>query len=131
MALAITHRIPLYDDNLLIEVPRIYQGSKQKGDPDDILQVAGVVGAISAIGTWGTVRGIHPRDWKGTINPEVMIERIQWLDPREKKRPRLTHAEFDTIERPRAVSLEHNMWDAIGIGLHHLGRLAPNRGSDT
>lgn len=103
-----------------IEFPRIYLASKQKGDQNDLMQLARTIGNLEerARAAGATVKLIYPRDWKGTIDPDAMIERIK---------SRLTPAEHVNVTLPTAASLQHNVYDAIGIGLHALGRLAPRK----
>ncbi|NOJ83830.1 hypothetical protein [Myxococcus xanthus] len=63
-------------------------------------------------------RSVYPRDWKGSLDADAFIERIK---------QRIDAAEHLRVELPSYSSLHHNVWDAIGIGLHALGRLAPHR----
>ena len=104
---------------LVIELPRVYPASHQKGDQNDLIQLAGVVGTLGgALSDVASRRSIYPRDWKGSMDADVFIERIK---------QRLGAAEHLRVELPSCSSLHHNIWDAIGIGLHALGRLAPRR----
>lgn len=100
------------------ECPRSYEAGKQKGDQNDIVHLAGFMYAIaSAFGnTETTLTRYYPRDWKGTIDADAMLDRIT---------KRLSAAERACVRS--AGSLTHNITDAIGIGLHALGRLAPKR----
>lgn len=101
-------------DEAILEIPKIYGFAQRKGDLNDLLEIAGVQGAISA---WlgasvPKISGVIPRTWKGTVKKSVMTERI---------RNALTDA-----ERNRILSsgyLDHNTLDAVGIGLWHFGRL--------
>ncbi|WP_237077344.1 hypothetical protein [Myxococcus xanthus] len=104
---------------LVIELPRVYAASHQKGDQNDLIQLAGVVGMLggSLLGI-DSRRSIYPRDWKGSLDADAFIERIK---------QRLNAAEHLRVELPATSALHHNVWDAIGIGLHALGRLAPRR----
>jgi len=105
-------------DRVVVEWPQVYQGSKQKGDPRDLLTLAGVDMAIAAsIPARRNVSRYLPREWKGQVNADVMLERIlARLEPEEMARLEACPA-----------SLRHNMIDAIGIGLKALGRLEPRR----
>lgn len=102
-------------DNLFIEIPQVYTASRSKGDPNDLIQIAGVAGAItSAIySPMSTAYGVKPREWKGCVEKSVTENRV---------RKKLSNAELKTIKFPTAKSLHHNVFDAIGIGLYHLGR---------
>lgn len=103
--------------NLAVEIPRVYQGSKQKGDPNDLLPLAAICCSVATLLPNAKVTGYYPRDWKGTVDPDVMTQRIQG---------RLTGREATNVISV-GRSLDHNIWDAIGIGLHYLGRLGPRR----
>ncbi|TSC23282.1 hypothetical protein [Corallococcus sp. Z5C101001] len=105
--------------HLVIELPRVYAAAHQKGDQNDLIQLAGVVGTLGgALAPVASRRSVYPRDWKGTLDADAFIERIK---------QRLDAGEHLRVELPAARDLHHNVWDAIGIGLHALGRLAPRR----
>lgn len=107
-------------DELVVEWPQIYatriRSGESTGDPNDLLGLAAVDGAVAAH-MWETpVARYLPREWKGQLTKEACHHRIQTrLD--EGEMARLTQASEE------AGSLAHNAWDAVGIGLHHLGRL--------
>ncbi|MCP3060953.1 hypothetical protein LXT21_19390 [Myxococcus sp. K38C18041901] len=104
---------------LIIELPRVYSAAHQKGDQNDLIQLAGVVGMLGGLlPSVASRRSVYPRDWKGTLDADAFIERIK---------QRLDATEHLRVELPATSSLHHNVWDAIGIGLHALGRLAPRR----
>jgi hypothetical protein len=65
-------------------------------------------------------RGFLPREWKGTLDGDVMVERIK---SRVDERP----AERARVQFPQAQDKHHNVWDAIGVGLFVVGRLAPRK----
>lgn len=103
-------------DALAVEWQQIYRG---KSVGADLLPLSGIVSALAALCC--QVRPIPiarylPHEWKGNITPEAMILRI-------KSRVSQDGAKL----YPPRESLAHNMWDAVGIGLHHLGRLQPRR----
>lgn len=98
-------------DVVVIEVPQIYQGAKQKGDPDDLLQVTGVVGAICGRVRADRLVGVRPREWKGQLPKEVCRARIEG---------KLSEVELRRVVPSRHKSLAHNVWDAVGIGLFFL-----------
>lgn len=94
----------------IIEVPQVYQGRAQKGDPNDLITLAVEVGRIGAcfIGGFELIR---PRTWKGTVKKEIMTKRIL---------SKLTPTEMDVLG---VLRQNHNVVDAVGIGLWKLGRL--------
>lgn len=106
---------------LVIEEPQVYQGHKNyKGaDSEDLLQVAKTVGMVIGNGAtqWESVAVVKPAEWKGQVPKTVMQHRIE---------SRLTAREKDTLENMLDVhpkSKQHDIWDAVGIGLWYLKRL--------
>ncbi len=96
---------------LLIEMPRIYPGSaQQKGDLNDLLDLAAVVGYCEAL--FGVGERVFPARWKGQVPKKIMTARII---------SKLTPDELSRIARVGAK--DHNTIDAVGIGLWKLGRL--------
>jgi hypothetical protein len=82
----------------------------------DILEVQGCAGAIAALcsGDPLNVVGYTPEQWKGSVPKDQMCTRILNC---------LSLDEFGAQQDGLPISTEHNMIDAIGIGLHHCGRL--------
>lgn len=111
--------LPFFSVRVVIEMPRVYPVSRQKGDPNDLLQLARVVGRLQEhyLAQGKTVELVEPRTWKGTLAKGAMTERIKG---------RLHAHEMDCVALP-AKHLAHNVWDAVGIGLHALGRLSPRK----
>lgn len=98
--------------HLIIEFPRIYPHGPRdrRSDPNDLLDVAGVAGACAAL--YEHITWVFPQQWKGQVPKEVMNARVM---------KRLSPEELAAVKSVGA--LDHNTYDAIGIGLHHLGRL--------
>lgn len=98
---------------LVLEWPQVYTTGKI--DRNDLLGLAAVDGAITAL--FGCpVKTVKPHEWKGGIDGDVMVERIK--------------SRLSGEERSRVVlagCLSHNIYDAIGVGLHHLRRLERQR----
>src|SRR5258707_11468919 len=90
-------------EHLWIEVPRIYPAARHKGDQNDLVALAGVAGALTALDAVNITR-VYPREWKGTIDPDVCIERIK---------RRLSQRELARVELP-GKTLAHNVWDSVG-----------------
>lgn len=110
MALKIVLLAPEGVRTLIAERPQIYQrgGGRTKGDPNDLLGLAGVVGALAAYLPLVEVRSVLPATWKGQVSKEPMSTRILMaLSPEERA----------------LVPPSHDAIDAIGIGLHAIGRL--------
>ena len=98
---------------VVIEFPRAYQGGKQQANNDDLLELAGVVGAI-VDRMWALTPNIayfRPSEWKGQLKKEQTTPRII---------ERLSVPEQAAIEHVGAK--DHNIYDAIGIGLYDIGR---------
>lgn len=99
-------------DRMALELPQIYVASRSKGDPNDLILLTGVVGALTQ---WfaGMTFLYLPHQWKGAVPKNIMNERIL---------KRFSDDEKSKIEKA-PKSLLHNSIDACGIGLHHLKRL--------
>lgn len=97
-------------ETFVLEVPQVYRVSK--GDPNDLIDLAGVGGAIGASFPLKRAIGYKPREWKGTIKKEIHHPRIL---------AQLSPAELECIAEKRKTYV-HNVTDAIGIGLFFLER---------
>ena len=100
-----------------VEFPVIYGQAQQKkggsASDNDVLDVAGVASSCMArFSRFEERRFFLPRDWKGTIDPDVMTRRIVSA---------LTESERLVIKS--VGSKDHNTIDAVGIGLAALARL--------
>ena len=105
----------LYPDDVVIEIPQVYQQRMGKGDPNDLIDVGIVAGMVtSVLGEFDQIQMIRPRRWKGTRPKNICNAlTLKTLDVDERK-------VFEEIEV--IASLRHNVIDAIGIGLWRLGR---------
>lgn len=107
----------LRPQHLAIELPQVYRDSHQRGakrgtDPNDLIELGAVVGGVEEL--LGCATTVYlPREWKGQAPKEIVHDRA---------RARLSAAETAAVKLPRA-SLAHNVWDAVALGLRHLGRL--------
>lgn len=116
-------------DLIVVELPQIYARgqNKTKGDPNKTcLPLAMVDGALAALFPYAQTHSYQPHSWKGTTEKpkrsydENGKEAVYVI----KKRvvDRLTPAEQRTIEWGKNVERTWDIADAIGVGLHHLGR---------
>lgn len=98
----------------VIEFPRTYGGRSVRGSTDDLLVLAGLVGTIAELlSDYGTVELVHPQDWKGGTPKTISKRRTEG---------RLFEDELGRIDWAGCpASLEHNVWDSIGIGLKAFG----------
>ncbi len=101
---------------LCLEIPQVYRGESSKGDPDDLIDIAGVAYALAAALYAFRVQVFRPHDWKKNETKSITQGRV--LD-------RLSEEEKTRIVP--AGALTHNIYDAIGIGLHSLGRYQKER----
>jgi hypothetical protein len=92
---------------LAIERMQVYKVSK--GDPNDLILVSEMVGYLTA---GFTVTSFYkPRTWKGQVPKTVIQKRVSKA---------LDEAEFKVL---MPWFNNHNVVDAVGIGLFHLGRI--------
>lgn len=92
----------------VIEIPQVYPGQQQKGDQNDLILLAVMVGKFAerAKEQRFGVALVKPREWKGQLPKDVCWRRV---------RETLTPLEFSRIPE-LSKSRAHNMHDAIGLG---------------
>lgn len=97
----------------VLELPQIYPRGG-KGDPNDLIDLAVLVGDLCGYYRrhgLGVVL-VKPRAWKGTVPKTIHNKRTL---------AKLTAAERAILPvRPRAGDHDHNMLDAVGLGLWQL-----------
>jgi len=103
-------------DILIVETPQQYSRSPAPRSSIQVLE--GVIGALVAVFAPCRTVPYFPREWKGQLPKAVAFTRIL---------SRLTPTEM--LVEPNlfvAVRYPTSMWghvvDAVGVGLHHLGR---------
>lgn len=113
--------LPGLPDKVIIERPQVYSAKRSKGDPNDLITLAILVGKYTeryeALGR--PVEHILPHDWKGSLDPDVCCRRVvaslsdaertllfQVLAPLARK-PLTT----DTLTEGK----RHNVIDAVGL----------------
>jgi len=104
-------------ERFVFEMPQVYITTRvkfgPKVDPDDLMQLVGVNGAVVArVGAW-THKKYQPRQWKPKLKKETHGPMIL-AALSEEERGRI---------KPCAKSLRHNVLDGIGLGLFDLGRI--------
>jgi len=97
-----------YDVALCVEGQKIYPKEKSKGDPNDMVKVAIVAGAM--LGVADSLYMLHaylptPREWKGALPKSIHHERLrakyrEWVEP---------------VERETAKTHQNHVWDAVGL----------------
>lgn len=107
------------------EWPQIYargSKSKTKGDPNNMLMLAAIAtGAVLALRKVAHVQSAipyKPADWIGQLPKDT--DRPADESPRGQLIARNLYPHETVVARNQ---LQHDVWDAIGIGLFHLGRL--------
>ncbi len=107
-------------DELVVEWPKVYRGAKSKGDPADLIPLAGIGMALA--GMLGVpVISVEPREWLGGNMPKITSG-----DPRESIRGEYIWSRLDEEERTR-IQLTHDSFDSCGIGLWRAGRFGKRR----
>lgn len=105
-------------NEVVIELPQVYARSKSKGDPNDLILLAAVCGAIAARCMHAKVTCYRPRQWAGNVPKTTTGD--PWKSPRGQR----IWSRLSASERA-ATSNDHDSTDSVGIGLFRLGRLAP------
>jgi hypothetical protein len=107
-----------------VEVPQVYAAGFSRGDPNDLIDITLVAGAVLGTGDRTSI-WFRPREWKGQVDGDVMITRI---------RSKLTQVELDRVRLPtkrdgKSVreTVAHNVWDGVGVGLHAIKKLKLKR----
>ena len=102
---------------LVIEYPQTYGGRAAKGDANDLIGITLVAGAILGL-VQAPTRLVRPAEWKGQVPKQT----IHGTNPIElRARGKLSPAELERMDLLHK-RLQHNVWDAVGIGLATLGR---------
>lgn len=91
-------------DLMVIEHMQVYRQSKQRGDPNDLIDIAFVAGVAAAHGSAARYELPRPAQWKGNLTKEIHHSRLQ--------------AKLTRIPR-----VSEHAWDAFGLALYGLERL--------
>lgn len=107
-------------DLLVIEAMKTYGGrAKGNADTNDLLDVNAVVGSIAMLSP--NTRVYLPQEWKGGTQKFVDVAGKRYNPIAERVKLTLSEIEMARVDFPSAKSLQHNVYDALGIGLHYLG----------
>ena len=110
---------PFIKPYLVFEWPQIYRASKSKGDPNDLIALAGIGMALAGMLECG-VSTPTPAQWAGQL--KKFTKGDVGKSPRALRiRSRLSAEEMQHWQD------QHDVIDAIGLGLWSLDRLAPRR----
>mgnify|MGYP003420562579 CR=1 FL=1 len=100
------------DASLIIEQPQTYRGRAAKGDANDLIKLANLVGALSTLSP--LVEIALPSTWKGQAPAEVVEAR---------GRAALTFEELQHVDLSCSKKHQTDVWHAVGLGLWKLGRV--------
>ena len=105
-----------YVESLVVEWPQVYRAGRAKrgADPNDLLLLAGVCGALATTSKVNALAAFLPREWKGTLSKEIACARVLARLSAEER------GVVDLLGLPK--SSIHHVLDAVGIGLHAVGR---------
>jgi len=117
IATSLEERVPVCTlQKIVIERPQIYRPEFMKDkDPNDLIDLAIMGGALVGVLLKNCQSAIFylPKDWKGQAPKVVINERVN---------KRLSSDEQRRIDWPPRHK-QHNVWDALGIGMKAVGRL--------
>ena len=99
---------------ICIEGQQIYPSEKSEGDPNDMVKVAVVAGALAGALAYACAVSNTPkprlamplpREWKGSVPKDIHHKRLardypHWVEPVEADTPK---------------SLQNHVWDAVGL----------------
>lgn len=92
---------------VVVELPRVYPHERHVR-PNDLIDLAAAAGACATLP--GPFKFVHPHQWKGQLSKKMSNARtINALSP-------------DEMEILGRWQKNHNVLDAIGIGLKEVGR---------
>jgi len=97
---------------LVVEQMQVYQD--RKTDADDLLELTGVLGALSWRFKGAKLIGYKPSEWKKQAPKKIVHARLK---------SRLSLVELKLVE-PRAT---HDAWDAVGIGAYYFRKKGIDR----
>ncbi len=137
MAWALHRWIDWEVDVLALEIPQIYQraGGTSKGDPNLLISLFGIGAALAALLPDAEVIYGVPKSWKGTTKkPEIAKGKyiITTLVKERLAPEELAMIEWPTVLSKKAVTdadrkRDWDVADALGVGLHWLGRFERTR----
>lgn len=99
MVQEVADELMMIPDHVVVELPRIYPTDRGKR-PNDLIDLATVAGACTIL---GQAEFVHPHQWKGQLPKSICTAR--------------TEATLNERELLLVTTRDHNVMDAIGIGL--------------
>ena len=91
---------------LVVEAMKVYLAGK--GDPADLLELAGVSGAVvGRLPAW-SAEGVKAADWNGQVPAHIRRERTRaWVE---------TQGWLDRVDLDTTARYQQDVWSAVGIG---------------
>ena len=101
---------------MVVEKMQVYRQGLAKGDPNDLIDLSILGGAL-----WATMKPLGasfpvPSQWKGQVPKEVLIERV--MKDLTKQEDTILKSDIELIPS----SLRHNVYDAVCLGKWALDR---------
>lgn len=100
----------------VVYVERMQFSMSRKGRVKDLLDLAFIGGVVAASVGPSAVHPVTALQWKGAVPKDIQ---------RKRDSARLTPDEMRVLQwglESMPKGLQHNVWDAVGIGLYGLGR---------
>lgn len=121
---------PVSPNCVAAEWPIIVPGSRQKAPPNDQIPLAGISVGVAAFVQTRRLTTYTPGEWSGGLSAKApgsqrKRDRDAAQSPRgQRVLSRLSPPELAVIEH---AGPSHDILDAVGIGLYHLGRFERRR----
>lgn len=97
-------------DVIVFEMPQFYRPKESKGDPNKLAKLVKQIGVIQGIALCNGCTTFHeylPAQWKGQLPKDVCARRAREV----------------LTAQDAQIHGKDNAWDAVALGLWHLGRL--------
>lgn len=121
-----------HPDRIAVEWPRVlpYGAKNATGQPNDLFALAGICAAVATLWPGAEVKSYLMDEWPPApkVSPERKRRGLGPIDSEAFTSPRGKRvvSRLSTDERA-LVPMSHDAVDAVGIGLHALGRLEPHK----
>ena len=91
---------------LVVETMKVYLAGK--GDPADLLELAGVAGSVvGRLSAW-SAEGVRAADWNGQVPAHIRRTRTrEWVE---------AQGWLDRVDLATTARFQQDVWSAVGIG---------------
>lgn len=111
--------------DVAVEWPQIYasriKAGQTEGDPNDLIALAAVSALVASAGSVSS--SYLPAEWKGQLKKPKKKGDVNAMAVRCAAKLSPVEQAVVSSLATEGLSKDHNTWDAVGIGLFHLGRL--------